>query len=101
MKFDIKEANGTVEMYLQGRFSLQENEAFKEILDRIKSNTADRFILDLTDLEYMDSAGLGKLVLLRDAAEESKVSISLRNPQGRVKKLLSLSRFHEEIAIET
>lgn len=100
MDFDIRESNGTVEVFLKGRFSLQENDAFKQILDGIRGSRASRFVLDLGELEYMDSAGLGKLVLLRDAAEEAKVSISLRNPQGRVKKLLSLSRFHEEIAIE-
>ncbi len=50
-----------------------------------------RVILDLTDLSYMDSSGLGALVGLYISAKSAKCEFHLHNLSPRVRELLSLS----------
>lgn len=50
-----------------------------------------RVILDLTDLAYMDSSGLGTLVGLYISAKSAKCELQLHNLSPRVRELLSLS----------
>jgi len=51
-----------------------------------------RIVLDLTDISYMDSSGLGTLVGLKvSAMKEGYCKLELLNLSPRVKELLSLS----------
>jgi anti-sigma B factor antagonist len=51
-----------------------------------------RIVLDLTDVTYMDSSGLGTLVGLKvSAMKEGYVKLELVNLSQRVKELLRLS----------
>jgi anti-anti-sigma factor len=51
-----------------------------------------RIILDLTDVSYMDSSGLGTLVGLKvSALKEGYIKLELLNLSPRVKELLRLS----------
>ena len=51
-----------------------------------------RIILDLTDVEYIDSSGLGTLVGLKvSALKEGYCKLELVNLSSRVKELLKLS----------
>jgi anti-sigma B factor antagonist len=51
-----------------------------------------RIVLDLTDVNYMDSSGLGTLVGLKvSALKEGYVKLELLNLSPRVKELLRLS----------
>ena len=50
-----------------------------------------RVILDLTDLGYMDSSGLGALVGLYISAKSAQCELDLHNLSPRIRELLSLS----------
>jgi anti-sigma B factor antagonist len=50
-----------------------------------------RVILDLTELGYMDSSGLGVLVGLYISAKGAKCELQLLNLSPRIRELLSLS----------
>jgi anti-sigma B factor antagonist len=50
-----------------------------------------RVILDLTDLSYMDSSGLGALVGLYISAKSASCALELVNLSPRIRQLLSLT----------
>jgi anti-anti-sigma factor len=50
-----------------------------------------RVILDLTDLGYMDSSGLGALVGLYISAKTAKCELQLHNLSPRIRDILSLA----------
>ena len=52
-------------------------------------------ILDLTDVSYMDSSGLGAMVGLYVSAKTAKCQLKLINLNKRVKELFSLTRVGE------
>jgi len=51
-----------------------------------------RVVLDLTDVTYMDSSGLGSLVGLYVSAKRAGSSLKLINLSERVKQLLKLTQ---------
>jgi anti-anti-sigma factor len=56
-------------------------------------------VLDLTDLAYLDSSGLGTLVGLKvSAAKEGYCRLELVNLSSRVKELLRLSNLTQLFA---
>jgi anti-sigma B factor antagonist len=50
-----------------------------------------RVILDLTELSYMDSSGLGTLVAIYISAKSAKCELQLLNLSPRIRELLSLA----------
>src|SRR5580704_11323078 len=50
-----------------------------------------RLILDLSELGYMDSSGLGALVALYISAKGAKCELQLLNLSPRIRELLSLA----------
>jgi anti-sigma B factor antagonist len=58
-----------------------------------------RIVLDLTDLAYMDSAGLGALVRLYVSATSAGCTLELINIGRRVRELLGLTNLWSVFAI--
>jgi anti-sigma B factor antagonist len=53
---------------------------------------AKRIVLDLKDVNYIDSSGIGALVSVYLAAGRAKCHLELANPQPRIRDLFELSR---------
>jgi anti-anti-sigma factor len=56
----------------------------------IPGNT--RIVLDLTEVNYIDSSGLGALVSVYLAARRAQCVLELANPQARIRDLFELSK---------
>jgi anti-anti-sigma factor len=76
-----------------GRLTSADLADFRDILSRIKESKCNLILIDLKNLDWIDSAGLGMLLLARDTAAKSNLEIVLRAPKGDVKSLLQLGRF--------
>jgi len=61
--------------------------------DEVKSliSPQHRIILDLTDLEYMDSMGLGTIVTLYISARAAHCGLELINFSPRIRELLGIA----------
>jgi len=76
-----------------GRLTSADLGGFRELLSQIKENKCNLILIDLKNLDWIDSAGLGMLLLARDTAAKNNLELVLRAPQGDVKSLLKLGRF--------
>ena len=93
MKIDTCTHNGQFEVAFSGRLTSADLGDFRELLSRIKESKCQRILIDLKDLQWINSAGLGMLLLARETAAKSNLELVLRAPQGDVKSLLKLGRF--------
>jgi anti-sigma B factor antagonist len=59
----------------------------------------DRLILDLADVEFIDSTGLGALIAIRGVADDLDKELELRNPHPRVERILAVSGVEDSFAI--
>jgi anti-sigma B factor antagonist len=56
-------------------------------------------VIDLADVTFVDSTGLGALIVARKAARERGGSVSLISPPPVVRRLLGSTRLHDVFAI--
>ena len=59
-----------------------------------------RVVLDLSELQFIDSAGLGMLLILQEEAESLNKKLIVRGAGGDVKRSIELARLSEIITIE-
>lgn len=100
MDYNVTNENNKKVIALSGRFTFNDNNTFRGIIDEISTSAPTACILDMQKLEFIDSAGLGMLFLASDTAGSSQVKITMRNIQGPVKRMLDISQFNEIIPLE-
>ena len=81
-----REAGGTLVLSVSGALNLKTAPEFAE---RMAGSTSPRWavVLDLDELEFMDSGGLGVLLAATDRARRAGCSVSLAPPRGRFLRL--------------
>lgn len=84
-------------LYLSGEFDLSGTSLFDEAAARLAK--ADRLIVDLTELEFMDSSGLRALMNLDLRTRAEGARLTLRGPKPEVLRLLQMCGFDERIDI--
>ncbi len=60
---------------------------------------AQRIVLDLKDLTYLDSSGIGVLVRLYVSARSAKCDLALENISARVRQVLGITNMLEVLQV--
>jgi anti-anti-sigma factor len=55
--------------------------------------------LDFADVTFIDSTGMGMLLLLRDECQLHNAVLSIQSPQGQVQKIFAISKFDRLFSI--
>ena len=99
IEIQIIEKDGNHKIQVSGQVDLYTSPNLrKAILDNVdKSNS--RIIIDLSQVEYMDSSGVATLVEGLRSAMKQKKSFKLLSPSAPVRKVLNLSRLETVFSI--
>lgn len=100
MEFQQRTTPDAVEVRLAGRLEFTDHDLLREVVALLDGGAPRSFIVDLSALEFIDSAGLGMLLILQEEAEQQKMPFIVRGPQGDVKRSIDLARIGEIITIE-
>ena len=95
MALDIieKEVNGATVLELAGRVTLGEGSGLlRAKLKDLLSQGKTRLVLDLAEVGYIDSAGLGTLVSGFTSAQNQGSSLKLANLTKRFNELLNITK---------
>jgi anti-sigma B factor antagonist len=84
-------------LVLRGEFDLNGIEVFEEAVASVRPR--DSLVLDLRELTFMDSSGLGALVSLRERARSGGWSLVLSAPQPPVALVLRISGLAQRLTI--
>ncbi len=71
----------------------------REIDNIIWNRTPTHLILDMSEVEFMDSSGLGFIMGRYALMQEIGGSLSLRNPSQAVMKMLTMTGFDKKLRI--
>jgi anti-sigma B factor antagonist len=85
---------------LSGELDLQTAPELDLYLESILRAPSTRTLLDLTHIEFMDSAGLGVIIRQHQQAQLSGHRLVLRPGHGQVRRLLELTGLNEELTFE-
>lgn len=91
MEQQITVSEKDVFVKLHGRIEHQQATELKDKLLGLTDGGCLNFTVDFTDAEYMDSAGLGMLVAVRNQVLESGGFVRVTNLSGKLKRLFELT----------
>jgi HptB-dependent secretion and biofilm anti anti-sigma factor len=77
---------------LSGRFDFSCRDDFRAAY--AASPTGSNFVIDMSAVEYVDSAALGMLLLLRDHAGDA-TRVTIRGSRGQPEQVLRIANFHK------
>ncbi len=101
MEYTVQTGSGSTVYFLSGRFTFADHEKTTEIKNELDRNTNIQCcIFDLKDVEFIDSSGLGSLIVFGKAANNHDAQVVLRKPQEKVLKILMACRYDEKFSIE-
>jgi len=100
VKYEIIDEEAGPALILREQLTFADRDLFDGLIDKLLARGKRRVAVDLSGLEYMDSAGLGMLLTLRDRAERASADVLIRNPQAEVRELLVLACFDSLFTIE-
>ncbi|GAA4253233.1 STAS domain-containing protein [Azospirillum formosense] len=100
MNFQVRRSSETLEVLLSGRLEFTDHDSLPDIVDLLNGEATRRFVLDMDGLTFIDSAGIGMLLILQDEAEQRNIKLVLRKLQGDVLRSIDLARIGEVVTIE-
>jgi anti-sigma B factor antagonist len=80
---------------LHGKITLGENTGIlRDELRSLLAQGAKNIVLNMGDVSYVDSAGLGELVGAYTTATNQGGAVKLLNMQGKMKDLMQITKLH-------
>ena len=99
MHITTREESGRYILTLSGRFDFKARHVYQTAMTQAKSDGNRHLILNLLNVEFIDSAAIGLLMLTKKDLTRSGTSLALVVPQGYVFQVLQLMKIGELIAI--
>ena len=87
-------------LWVRGELDLAAASSLDAELERALGTDANRIVLDLAGLEFIDSTGLSVLVRAQQRAHDSGRQLGVVNPGPQVERLLSLTGLLERLTLE-
>jgi anti-anti-sigma factor len=95
----IAEPNAEV-ISLTGRFTFSDYQRFSDLIADLRASERNAYVLDLAGVDFLDSAAIGMLLVLREEARRQGWTIILRHPTGQTRKTLQRSALDTVFGIE-
>jgi len=95
---DVKEQEAVVR--LNGRLTFNDHAKLRALIREMLQNKAKRQVLDLGALEFVDSAGIGMLLIAREEMANVDKQLVLRSATGQVKRVLTVAQLNKIVTIE-
>jgi anti-sigma B factor antagonist len=99
IKPKIQERGETIVFSLPRDLAVFNSENFRNsVLDSLKDGHAQA-IFDLSQLDFLDSSGIGSLAAIYNSAREKGIAMRLCAPSDQILDVLKITRFHKLVAI--
>lgn len=80
-------------MRLSGRFDFNAHKIFRETYQKLLDNKVKVIVLDLNQVDYLDSSALGMLLQFKEKADVQNTVIKLHNCSQLAKDVLAIANF--------
>jgi anti-anti-sigma factor len=91
LSFEVREASGSARLVLRGELDTASAEEATSALQDLLARGFDLVVVDLRELDFMDSTGVKFLLDGRDTARELGVKVALAYGGGTVERVLTVS----------
>ncbi|WP_295850065.1 STAS domain-containing protein [Tardiphaga sp.] len=98
MQFQINSEK--TQALMTGDLTFADHASFKALIGSLLKGRGSPIVIDLSELDFIDSAGLGMLLLIRDEANKAARKLVLRGPIGQVKRMFGVTKFETLFVVE-
>lgn len=96
MDIQYKISNETLKVLISGELDEYSASFARTILDDLfQNNEYSQIVIDLSELEFMDSTGIGVLIGRYKKLKEKQKNIYIMNPNKHVEKIFKMSGLYE------
>ena len=92
--------DGILTIRMSEALTFDDHRVFRDLLKEIATSGSKRCVLDFAELESIDSAGLGMLMIAFEASEREQWELVISRPHGHVKRMLEVTEFDKLLTIE-
>lgn len=86
---------------LEKTFDFESHKAFREAVKDVMGKNPQSLKLDFGQVEYLDSSGLGMLMLAKHEADARGCNVTISNlKDGHARKVIELVRFDQMFTVE-
>ncbi|CAO3372570.1 MULTISPECIES: STAS domain-containing protein [Azospirillum] len=100
MDYGIEDKEQETLVRLRGRLTFNDHAKLRALIREMLQNRAKRQVLDLSTLEFVDSAGIGMLLIAREEMANADKQLVLRSAAGQVKRVLTVAQLNKIVTIE-
>jgi len=101
MAIDIQIRDRSARIAMSGRFDFEVHRDFKNAYMTLLDKPAVREIeIEMSQVNYLDSAALGMLMLLHERAKEVNKPVALLNASGEASQVMEVANFSKIFTIK-
>lgn len=86
----VETENG-ITVLLEGKFTYADREQFHEVVFLFPNENVTNIIIDFEHLEYIDSTGIGMLLVMHENAVKRGIHLKAINVSGHIKPIFEQS----------
>lgn len=90
----------TCKVRIKDKFTLDDHTNFKAVFEELKKQHLQKVVVNFEDAQFIDSASLGMLLILRGECDRTGKTLLLQKPKGQIQKLFEISCCYELFSIE-
>lgn len=99
LALETRNENGWAVLQVRGEVDLYTSPQLRDGITELLDQGANRIVIDLSGIEFMDSTGLGVLVVGLKRAKERDGEFALVCREGSVQKILSITGLDKVFSI--
>lgn len=100
MPYFINHIKDAIEIECQGKFDYKESISFKDMIHKTCAQDIKLLVLNLSDCDFIDSAGLGLLMMAREMTMAKDIYLKITGAHHQVLRMLEVAQFGEIIDFE-
>lgn len=94
MKIESRKNNNVTTIVLSGRFDASVVGTFRDFLTSLSDHYPEKYVVDLSEVQYIDSGGLGCLVSFLRRVRQNGGDIKVATLSEKVRAVFELTRLH-------
>ncbi len=99
MEYTVRDELGITVVDLRGEIDIAHAPRLRDLLEELIANSSARLLINLSDVAFIDSSGLGVLIAAHRKAQETGGILGLANPQAPVQRVFELTRTNRVLKI--
>jgi len=92
MELKIRKNGNNYIIDVNGEMDLYNSYKLKELVMKMLEKKVERFIINLENVDYIDSSGIGALIYICSTIKKMNFRLIITNIHGSVKKVIELTK---------